>query len=84
MTIYFVSDGTKYHDGDLEEVYGAIITDASRVFVQGMLLRIEGCTQANLQEKVAEACKNALIPCTYVQYDWEYETNVVSVRPNEP
>lgn len=76
MTIYFITDGTRYHDGDVEEVYGVIETHLSKRFIQHIVAE----TMANRQyDTINEDLKQLFLRqnIKYTEFDWEHETNVI-------
>lgn len=83
MHNFFITDGTKYHDGDVEEVFGVVTTTLPKSTIE-RYVRDTKTLRAKMH--VAEAVKlkfellrNRGVPLVYTQFDWEYEQNVIGV-----
>lgn len=73
--MYFITDGTKYHDGDIEEVYGIITTDLPRSFIEQIMSAMP-CDKTDSEELINIFAR---LNITYTPFDWEHSTNVIGV-----
>lgn len=82
---FFITDGTKYHDGDVEEVVGVVLTTLPRSVIERHVhntrkLRKTMSDSEAIETKFRELQKkfggNKL---AYIPFDWEHSTNVIGV-----
>lgn len=73
LRTFFITDGTKYHDGDVEEVFGMVVTTLTKYQVVVAIKKLEG------QYKNHVALFKAA-GITYVPLDWKGDTNTIGVK----
>lgn len=89
LRLFFITDGAKYHDGDVEEVYGAIITIHPRSSIERSIrnmkkLRARFVDSDALVQKFGYV-DQGLGPVApypgirYIPFDWEHSTNVIGM-----